>query len=388
MNPKDFQNQDAGKVILTPTGYWAYLPNPLPPDLSWSLSLISILAEAERDLSRLAALLAGFPFPRLLIEPFIRNEAVISSRIEGTRTSLSELLNYEIAQLSFLEKTGDVHEVYNYVRAMDYGMERLQTLPVSLRLIREIHARLMEDARGGSLTPGEFRRSPNWIGPAGSTPTTAPYVPPPVEEMHLALDAFEKFLHADSQIPPLIRIGLIHYQFEAIHPFLDENGRVGRLLIVILLRAWDLLPQPVLNLSTYIERYRQVYYDRLMGVSQEGAWEEWLQFFLRGISEQARDGIFRINRLQEIRAGYQPIVEAQRNAVRMAKLVDFLFSHPILSIKQASQGLDMPLKTAALYLSKLAKAGIVRETTGFARNRVYQADEILRIIQTIEAPHR
>ncbi len=388
MNPKDLQNQDAGKAIPTPTGYWAYLPNPLPPDLSWSLSLISILADAERDLSRLAALLAGFPFPRLLIEPFIRNEAVISSRIEGTRTSLSELLNYEIAQLSFLEKTGDVREVYNYVRAMDYGMERLQTLPVSLRLIREVHARLMEDARGGSLTPGEFRRSQNWIGPAGSTPATAPYVPPPVEEMHLALDAFEKFLHADSQIPPLIRIGLIHYQFEAIHPFLDGNGRVGRLLIVILLRAWDLLPQPVLNLSTYIERYRQVYYDRLLGVSQEGAWEDWLQFFLRGISEQARDGIFRINRLQEIRAGYQPIVEAERNAVRMAKLVDFLFSHPILSIKQASLGLGMPIKTAALYLSKLAKAGIVREATGFARNRVYQADEILRIIQTIEAPHR
>lgn len=350
--------------------------------------MISALAEAERDLSKLSAFVSGFPFPRLLIEPFVRNEAVISSRIEGTRTSLPELFNYEIAQLSLFDKSGDVHEVYNYVQAMDYGMERLQSLPVSLRLIREIHERLMKDVRGGNLTPGEFRRSQNWIGPVGSTPSTAPYVPPPVEEMHLALDALEKFLHADSQIPPLVRIGMIHYQFEAIHPFLDGNGRVGRLLIMILLREWNLLPQPVLNLSTYIERYRQVYYDLLMGVSQRGEWEDWLQFFLRGISEQARDGLFRMERLQEIRTRYQPFVEADRNAVRMSKVMDFLFSRPILSIKQAAKGLDIPVKTAGAYLSRLEKAGIVREITGFSRNRVYQADDILQVIQTSAAPHR
>jgi Fic family protein len=387
MNPRDFQNQRAGRAIFTTTGFWAYVPNPLPPELSWSLPMISTLAEAERDLSKLAAFVSGFHFPRLLIEPFIRNEAVISSRIEGTRTSLPELFNYEIAQLPLFDKSGDVREVYNYVQAMDYGMERLRSLPVSLRLIREIHERLMKDVRGGNLTPGEFRRSQNWIGPVGSTPSTAPYVPPPVEEMHLALDALEKFLYADSQIPPLVRIGLIHYQFEAIHPFLDGNGRVGRLLIMILLRAWDILPQPILNLSTYIERYRQVYYDLLLGVSQRGEWEDWLRFFLRGISEQARDGLFRMERLQEIRTRYQPIVEADRNSVRMSKMVDFLFSRPILSIKQVAEGLDMPIKTASEYLSKLEKAGIVRETTGFSRNRVYQADEILRIIQTSEAPH-
>ena len=384
MNPKDFRSQSAGKTVLTPNGFWAFLPNPLPPDLIWSATLVAQLAEAERDLGRLAALTGSFSFPRLLIQPFIRDEAVISSRIEGTHASLVDLYTYESAQLSFFEKTDDVREVHNYVRAMDYGLERLKTLPVSLRLIRELHAILTEAVRGGTLTPGEFRRSQNWVGPVGSTPDTAVFVPPPVEEMHQALDALEKFLHRDTTIPILARIGMIHYQFEAIHPFLDGNGRVGRLLIALLLSEWELLPQPLLNLSAYIERYRQQYYDLLLQVSQEGDWEAWLRFFLRGVSEQARASAHRMDRLQEIRKRYQLFVDETRNSERMSAVVDFLFSRPIVSVKQVAEGLNLPNKTAQDYLEKLEQAGIVREITGYARNRIFQADEIFSIIQGMD----
>ncbi|MGD0003090.1 MAG: Fic family protein [Anaerolineaceae bacterium] len=381
MDPKDYRSHAAGRTILTPTGFWAFVPNPLPPDIAWTLPLVSALAEAERDLSRLAVLAGTFPFPRLLIQPFIRNEAVISSRIEGTHASLVDLYTYETAQLSFFEQTDDVREVYNYVRATDYGLERLKTLPVSLHLIRELHSKLMEDVRGGTLTPGEFRRSQNWIGPVGSTPSSAPYVPPPVEEMYQTLDALEKFTHADTQIPPLARAGMIHYQFEAIHPFLDGNGRVGRLLIVLLLCEWGLLSQPLLNLSAYIEHYRQEYYDHLLAVSQRGAWETWLRFFLRGVSEQARDGVVRIERLQAIRIKYQAIVEADRNPERISAVVDFLFSRPIFSVRQVTDGLDIPFKTTQDYVEKLVQAGVLREITGYARNRIFQADEILKVVQ-------
>lgn len=381
MDPKDYRSQRAGKTILTQSGYWAFIPSPLAPEVAWSTILVSALSEAERDLSRLSALADAFPFPRLLIQPFIRNEAVLSSRIEGTRASLVDLYTYETAQLSFFEQTDDVREVHNYVRAMDYGLERLHTLPVSLRLIRELHEKLMENVRGGSLTPGEFRRSQNWIGPVGSTVSTATYAPPPVEDMHQALDALERFIHIDTEIPPLARAGMIHYQFEAIHPFLDGNGRIGRLLIVLLLCEWGLLPQPVLNLSAYIEHYRQEYYDRLLAVSQQGAWEDWLLFFFRGVSEQARDGVVRMERLQRIRLAYQPIVDRDRNPKRMAAVVDFIFSRPILSARQAAVGLGIPFKTAGDYIEKLVRAGVLHESTGYARNRIYQSDEIMKAIQ-------
>jgi Fic family protein len=380
MNPQDFRSRQAGRTILTATGFWAFLPNPLPPDISWSLSLISHLSEAERELSRLAALVSTFPFPRLLTQPFIRSEAVLSSRIEGTHASLTDLLTYETTQLSFFEQNDDVHEVFNYVRAMDYGLKRLMTLPVSLRLICELHAKLMENVRGGTLTPGEFRHSQNWIGPIGSTPTTAPYVPPPIEEMHRALDALEKFIHADTQIPKLILIGLIHYQFEAIHPFLDGNGRVGRLLCILLLCEWGLLPQPLLNLSAYIEHYRQQYYDLLLGVSQNGNWEDWLRFFLRGIREQAKNSIARMEQLQRIRNRYQYIVDKNRNPKRMSAVIDYLFTRPIFTVKQISNELAIPVKTAQDYLSKLEQEYVLREITGYARNRIFQADEILHVL--------
>jgi len=384
MNPNDFRSLEAGQVILTHNGYHAFIPAPLPPNLVWSLPLISALSEAERDLSRLAALAGGFPFPRLLIQPFMRREAVLSSRIEGTRATLAELYTYESAQLSFLESGDDVREVHNYVTALDYGLERLKTLPISLRLIREIHEKLMHGVRGGNLTPGEFRRTQNWIGPAGSTIMTATYVPPPVDKMNQALGDLEKFIHTGTDVPVLARAAMIHYQFEALHPFLDGNGRVGRLLMALLFTEWNILPQPLLNLSVYFERYRQEYYDHLLAVSQRGDWEVWLRFFLRGVSSQAQDSLVRMQRLEAIRTKYEPLVKSDRNSERMGAVLDFLFARPILSAKQLAENVGMPFKTARQYIEKLAKAGILREVTGNARNQIYRANEIFGAMDNLQ----
>ena len=384
MKPKDFHNTKAGKVIHTRKGYWAFIPAPLPPALDWTADMLSALSEAERELSRLTTLAGNFPFQRLLIQPFMRREAVLSSRIEGTRASLVDLYTYESAQLSFLEPGNDTHEVYNYVRALDYGLDRLINFPVSLRLIRELHTKLLENVRGGQLTPGEFRSTQNWIGPAGSTIETATYVPPPVDEMMLALDALEKFIHADTKIPVLARAGLIHYQFEAIHPFLDGNGRVGRLLIMLLLCEWKVLPHPLLNLSAYFERYRQEYYDHLLSVSQNGSWENWLRFFLRGISAQAQDSVVRMEQLQGIRTQYEAFVQADRNPGRMTAIIDFLFSRPILTVRQVEAGLGIPYVAAKRYIDKLEFAGVLREITGYARNRIFRADEVFKALYGME----
>lgn len=384
MKPNDFRSPKVGRAIRTRTGYWAFVPAPLPPDIDWSMPLVSVLSDADRDLSGLTAVAGNFPFPRLLTQPFMRREAVLSSRIEGTRASLTDLYHYETAQLSFLEPSDDVREVHNYVRALDYGLERIRTLPVSLRLIREMHARLMEGVRGGNLTPGKFRRTQNWIGPAVSTLETATYVPPPVDEMQIALSDLEKFIHADTDLPALVRTGMIHYQFEAIHPFLDGNGRMGRLIIMLLFHEWGILSQPLLNLSAYFEQYRQEYYDRLLAVSQRGQWEEWLRFFLRGVSTQARDSVLRMARLQGLRTKYENLVQADRNSDRMAAVIDFIFSRPILTIRQIQTALDMPYMAAKRYVEKLVDAGVLRETTGYARNRVFQAGEIFQALEKVQ----
>ena len=384
MHPNDFHSPETGQVRRTQQGYYAFIPAPLPPELHWTLALVSVLSEAERDLSRLATMVGAFPFPRLLIQAFIRREAVLSSRIEGTRATLAELYTYESAQLSFLEAQDDVREVHNYVAALEYGMGRLRQFPMSLRFIREIHEKLMQGVRGGNLTPGEFRRTQNWIGAAGSTLASATYIPPPVDDMVVALSDLEKFIHAGTDIPVLVRAAMIHYQFEAIHPFLDGNGRVGRLLMALLFAEWQVLPQPLLNLSVYFERYRQEYYDHLLAVSQRGDWETWLCFFLRGVSAQAKDSVVRMDRLETIRARVQPIVDAEKNADRMGAVVDFLFGRPIFNARQLAKGVDMPFKTARQYIEKLVQTGIVREVTGYARNQIYRADEVFNALDNFE----
>jgi Fic family protein len=381
MDPESFRLSPAGRLVRSPSGYWAFVPNPLPPEIPWTVELIALLSEADRALGELAGLGRLLPNPHLLIRPFVRREAVLSSRIEGTQASLSDLYAYEAGQLALFETTSDVREVYNYVRALEYGLEQLQDLPLSLRLIREMHALLLEGVRGERLTPGEFRRSQNWIGPAGCTLEEAPFVPPPVAEMQEALDAFEKFLHQPLSLPPLVRLGLIHYQFEAIHPFLDGNGRMGRLLITLLLCAWELLPQPLLYLSAYFEAHRQDYYDLLLAVSQKGAWKEWLTFFLLGVKEQARDAVSRSRRLQILREKYRERLQTARAAARLLQVVDFLFAQPVFTVKRVGDTLGVDFSVAQRYVSHLEEEGLVEEITGQARNRIYRASELLKAIE-------
>ena len=384
MKPKDFRDPSTGQVVRTPAGYWAFIPTPLPPHIAWPARLVSRLSEAERALADLSWTGSNFPEPHIMVRSFVRREAVLSSRIEGTRASLADVYAYEAEQLTFLEPGSDAREVYNYVRALDYGLERVKTLPISLRLIRELHQHLMEGVRGDVWTPGEFRRSQNWIGSTGSTLETAVYIPPPVDEMNIALSRLENFIHTPSDLPPLARIGLIHYQFEAIHPFLDGNGRVGRLLIPLLLCQWGLLSQPLLYLSAYFERYRSEYYDRLLGISQGGEWEGWLTFFLTGVRDQAGEASRRIQALQRLRQRYHELLAGQRAAPRLVKVVDFLLGRPIVTVRQVQNGLDLSdYKVAQRYVEKLTQAGLLREVTGHARNRMYRADEIL---QAIEGP--
>lgn len=381
MQLEDFQSNHApGRILHHPKGYWTYIPHPLPPDIGWSVELVTALSKADRALGELSGLATMLPNPNLLIQPLIRREAVLSSRIEGTHASIGDLYAFEAVQLTLFEFPEDVKEVQNYVLALQYGLNRLSSLPVSLRLMRELHARLLQGVRGEQWTPGEFRRSQNWIGAPGSTIQTATFVPPPVDEMNQALGELEKFIHHQDNIPPLIRLAMVHYQFEAIHPFLDGNGRIGRLLNSLLLHDWGLLSQPVLYLSAYFEANRQAYYDYLLAVSQKGAWHDWFIYFLLAVQTQANDSIERIQRLQLLRDEYREQFQQTRSTARLLQVIDWLFTQPIFNISQVSEMLSVSYSVAQRYVTQLEKAGIVEEITGQARNRVYRADEILNVV--------
>lgn len=387
MNPERFRNSTVGRVIKVGQGeaaYWAFVPNPLPPDLPLDNKVWQALSNADRALGELAGLGRTIPHPRLLIQPFIRREAVLSSRIEGTQADIAGLYAFEAGQLQLFPNErptsleSDLREVLNYVRAMEHGMERLNTLPIGLRLIRELHERLMKDVRGTQFASGEFRRSQNWIG--GSDPVNAEFVPPPVDEMHDALDQFEKYLHRhENQYPPLIRLALIHYQFEAIHPFLDGNGRIGRLLIPLLLINWQILPSPLLYLSAYFERQRERYVDLLLGISERGDWLAWLLFFLTGVQEQARDAIYRAKQLQDLQQKWREQLTGARASTLLVRLVDNLFESPTLTIPQAQHMLEVTYQGARLNVEKLVKVGILKQVDIPSRARVFFAPEILRI---------
>jgi cell filamentation protein, protein adenylyltransferase len=383
MQPSDFADNKSGRVIKTPQGYWAFVPNPLPPKLEINWELAGNISEADRALSELAGVARTLPNPHLLIGPFIRREAVLSSRIEGTQAGLSDLFFFEASQ-SATPQTPDVYEVANYVNALEYGLARLKDLPVSLRLIREMHESLMKEVRGETMTPGEFRRSQNWIGPPGCVLMDATFVPPPVDEMTVALGELEKYLHTPSSLPPLVRSSLVHYQFEAIHPFLDGNGRIGRLLLTLLLCAERLLPQPLLYLSAFFERNRQDYYRLLLSVSQAGTWIEWITYFLRGVAEQSQDAVKRANRLMDLREAYRTKLQSARASALLLQLVDELFSIPAVTIPGMTKRLKVTPRSAQLNVDKLIESGILREVTGRQRNRIFVAPEIVNIAEAKE----
>ena len=380
MQPVDFTQDKNGKLIKSPLGYWAYSPNPLPPELDIGLELVRDLSEADRALSELAGIGRTLPNPHLLIGPFIRKEAVLSSRIEGTQASLSDLFLFEAAQ-SKEKEIPDVREVSNYVKALEYGLKRLKDLPLSLRLIKEMHGVLLEGVRGQNRAPGEFRRSQNWIGPPGCSLVSATYVPPPPDEMQRALDSFENYLHAEATLPPLIRHALIHYQFEAIHPFLDGNGRIGRLLLTLLFCADGLLTQPLLYLSAFFEHNRSEYYARLIGVSRHGEWKEWISFFLHAVAVQSRDAIRRSERLLALWKKYRQDLQRARASSVLLALVDGLFDSPVVTNATVARKFSITPRSAQLNIEKLVASKILREATGKRRNRIYIAPEILSAIE-------
>lgn len=358
--------------------YWAYVPGPLPPTLAWDGRLASALSSADRAIGRLAGEGRRLPNPHLLTRPFIRREAVLSSRIEGTQATLGELLAAE-AGAAIERSPADLREVGNYVVALEHGVERLRTLPLSLRLVRELHEKLMRGVRADTATPGEFRRTQNWIGSPGCTLADAAYVPPPADELMGCLDAWESFLHDDS-LPPLVHAALVHSQFEAIHPFLDGNGRVGRLLITLLLVESGILPAPLLYLSAFFEATNSEYYARLLAVTQKGEWEEWLAYFLTGVALQAEDALGRIQRIDDLLLQWREEFAKSQSRVP-ERAIELFVENPFWTVKKLSLRLDVAFTTAQRAIDRLAAAGIIALTGEAKRNRVYCARAILEILE-------
>lgn len=361
----------AGRYVQQATGYRAFLPAPLPPDppLAYDGELQTLLSAADRDIGRLDALAALLPNPDLFVAMYVRHEAVLSSQIEGTQSTLEDVLAFEADALRD-DTPRDVEEVINYVRAMNHGLARLQQLPLSLRLLREIHAELMQGVRGGDKSPGEFRTSQNWIGGTGSTLRTASFIPPPAHELMHCLGQLEVFLHdARSKVPLLVRCALAHAQFETIHPFLDGNGRVGRLLVTLMLCEDGALSRPLLYLSLYLKAHRAEYYDRLTAIRTQGHWEAWIGFFLRGVSLTARAATQTAQAIVALRDGHRGAV--RRNAKALT-LLDHLMLQPTVSIKRVATLLGCTQPTAARLVADLETRGWLRELTGYGRNRLWR----------------
>ncbi len=387
MQPPDFHDDRAGRLVKTPEDYWAFVPHPLPPPLDWSNELVETLSSADRAVGQLSGTGQTLNNPYLLIRPFMQREAVLSSRIEGTQSSLSDLFLFE-AKPTAEHSGSDVQEVANYVHALEYGLERLQEFPLSLRFIRELHGKLMQGVRGEGMTPGEFRKSQNWIGPPGCSLNEATHVPPPPFEMIEALGEFERYIRTPDRTPPLVRLALIHYQFEAIHPFLDGNGRIGRLLMTLLQCIEGILPQPLLYLSAYFEKHRTEYYDHLLAVSRSGRWVDWINFFLRGVSEQALDAVRRSNDLLRLRETFHGRFHEARSSALLLKLIDRLFSYPATTVGWTAEHLGVTRKSARLSIDKLVAEGVLEEVTARKRDRVYVAREIVEALEAPEAPEQ
>jgi Fic family protein len=369
------KSERAGRYVAQTTGYRAFVPAPLPPEPPLQLTgeLHRLLSSADRALGRLDGSVLTLPNPDLFVFMYVRKEAVLSSQIEGTQSSLQDLLAAE-AKLFEPDLPGDVDEVVNYVRAMKHGLDRLTDLPVSVRLIREIHTELLRGVRGGRLQPGELRTTQNWLGPAGSTLATATFVPPPPVIVPEVLGEFEKFLHREDDLPPLIRIALAHVQFETIHPFLDGNGRIGRLLITFLLTERGILHKPVLYLSHYFRRHRQSYYDHLQAVRDRGAWEEWLTFFLSGVSEVAAEAAETARRILQLREQHRASITDRlgRAAGNGHKVLESLFDRPILGVNDVRELTRTTYPAANTLVSRLVEIGVLEEMTGYARNRRFR----------------
>lgn len=371
----------SGNYVEQAGGFAAFVPAPFPPDdLRIQPRLVDLLEDATLALGKLVGSTEILPDPDLFVFMYVRREAVLSSQIEGTEASLVDLLEYE-AQMEKKRRRIDVQEVSNYIVALRYGLQRVEELPLSLRLIREIHGHLMEGVRGGepAKTPGEFRRSQNWVG--GPSPETARYVPPPVPEMKRALDELEKFLHREDHLPFLVKVGLAHSQFETIHPFLDGNGRIGRLLITFLLADREILREPLLYLSIYFKRHRQEYYDRLQYVRDKGDWEGWLAFFLEGIASVSREATRTAREIVQLREQKRQLVNGKlgRRAGNGQTLLEHLFRTPYVNVKDVEKATGLSQPAANSLVHAMVEIGVLREITGKKTYRIFRFEEYMQL---------
>lgn len=382
---KGSRNQEygrAGRYVKQPQGYEAFIPAPLPPrpPIRISGKLQVLLSDATLALGRLDGSIHTLPNPDLFVLMYVRKEAVLSSQIEGTESSLQDVL---AAEAKVLDSTTpqDVNEVLNYISAMNYGLRRVKELPVSVRLIKELHERLMKGVRGSHLSPGETRRSQNWIGPGGASLKEALFVPPPPEEIATALGSLENFIHAESSMPFLLQIGLAHAQFETIHPFLDGNGRIGRLLITFLLAEREILEKPVLYLSHFMKRNRQEYYERLQRIRDEGDWEGWLEFFLLGVAEVSGEATETARKILALREDHRTAIAANlgRAAGNGHRVLEMLYRTPIINVKSVSDMTKTSFAAANELVKKLVGIGVLEEMTGQRRNRSFRYAEYIEL---------
>jgi len=373
------KKKTSGKYVKC-TGYEAFVPDPLPPEIVWTGQLIRSLSDADRLVGQLSGEGKQLPNPHLLIRPFIKREAVLSSRIEGTQATLGELLANDAGAV-VNRSPDDLREVGNYVTALDYGIKRLNTLPLSLRLIREVHEKLMEGVRGDHATPGEFRKTQNWIGPAGCTLQNATYVPPSPDLLMDCLGTWEQFLHVQT-IPPLAQAGLLHYQFEAIHPFLDGNGRVGRLLIILFLIERKVLTAPLLYISAFFEATRSEYYNLLLAVSQESQWNLWLEYFLNGITRMSEDVLSRAEKINLLLQSWRNRIAGEKPKI-LSDVIELLAENPFWNTKKLSERLQVAFTTVQRAINVLVERGILFQVDNAQRDRVFCATAIMKILDEL-----
>lgn len=385
MDAHSFTKRSPGRLVSTPFGCSAFVPEKPPARLELSLACQRANEDALLALGELRAIIPGLPNPDLLTQPFMRREAVLSSKIEGTRTELEQLYLFESAEKAgnnLIEEPADAREVYNYVRALEHGLERLSAMPVCNRLLKEMHGILLEgvsDARGQQKSPGEFRRAQAYVG--SSDIQAARYVAPPAASLETLMGQLERFINDEAtRLPTLVKAAIIHYQFEAIHPFADGNGRVGRLLTSLLLSAWKILAEPLLYLSAYFERNKTDYVNHLWEVSRDGRWEEWVLFFLQGVATEAADATNRAKQLLSLREEYRAKLQRAKGTANLLELADRLFEWPVTDITGAARSLGMTFKGAQKNVDKLVAYGILEELPKRSRNRIYLAKQIIQLI--------
>ena len=360
--------------------YRSFKPNPLPPmpEIEMDEELVKLLVDANKQLVKLDTASQLIPNADLFISMYVRKEALLSSQIEGTQCTLDDVLDLEVGKNVNL----DVSDVINYVKATQYALKCLEKLPLCCRLIREVHEVLMEGVRGQDKTPGEFRHSQNWIGSANCSLKDARYIPPNVEDMQNAMSDLEKYINENVEYDPLIRIALIHYQFETIHPFLDGNGRIGRLLILLYLMEQGLITKPVIYISYFLKKNQVEYYDRISEVRRSGNFEQWIRFFLEAVSKAASDSLESIRGLSDLHdKNLEKLPKSTRSKDNLRAVFDYIEKYPIIDIKRTAKELDVSYNTAATAVKKLRKLGILQETTNAARNRVFAYEEYLAILR-------